>query len=69
MFGKKSSSDIPDPVYKLIEDLSRAGESLARAVKAAREGVRGVTYEEWFIRKKIDEELAGVGMQVITKLK
>ena len=68
MFDKKPSPS-SDPVFKLIEDLSRAGASLARAVKAAREGVRGVTYEEWFIRKKIDEELAGVGMQVITKLK
>ena len=37
--------------------------------KAAREGVRGVTYEDWFIRKKIDEELSGVEMQVISKLK
>ena len=53
---------------KLIKDLSRSGEALARAVKAAREGAGGVSYEEWIIRMKIDEALAEVGMQVISKL-
>ena len=65
MFGRKSSSSMPDPVAKLMDDVSKSGESMVQAVKAAREGIRGVSYEDWFIRKKINEELAKVGMQVI----
>lgn len=65
MFGKKSSSSTPDPVAKLMDDVSKSGESMAKSVKAAKEGIRGVSYEDWFIRKKINEELAKVGMQVV----
>jgi len=68
MFGKKPVSSGPDPVVKLMDDVVKAGEDMARAVRAAREGIRGVSYEDWFIRKKINEGLAGVGMQVISKL-
>lgn len=64
MFGKKPAPGDGDPVAKLVVDVEKSAESLTRAVKAAREGVRGVSYEDWFIRKKIDEELSKVGMRV-----
>lgn len=64
MFGKKPSPGECDPVAKLVVDVEKSAESLARAVKAAREGVRGVSYEDWFIRKKINEVLSKAGMKV-----
>ena len=64
MFGKKPSSGECDPVAKLVVDVEKSADALARAVKVAREGVRGVSYEDWFIRKKIDEGLSKVGMRV-----
>ena len=66
MFGKKPSSGECDPVAKLVVDVERAAESLSRAVGAAREGARGVSYEDWFLIKKINEGLSRVGMQVIS---
>jgi len=64
MFGKKPSFGECDPVAKLMVDVEKAAEVLAKAVKSAREGVRGVSYEDWFIKKKIDEGLSKVGMRV-----
>ena len=67
MFGKKPAPGDGDPVAKLVVDVEKSADALARAVKAARDGVRGVSYEDWFIQKKINEWLSKVGMQV-TKL-
>jgi hypothetical protein len=66
MFGRKQSSSAVDPVAKLMLDVEKAAETLARSVNEARLGVRGVSYEDWFLRKKINEALSKVGMQVIS---
>ena len=66
MFGRKPSPGEDDPVAKLVLDVERAALTLARTVNAAREGARGVSYEDWFLRKKINEELSKVGMQVVS---
>jgi hypothetical protein len=66
MFGRKPSPGEGDPVAKLMVDVETAAESLSRAVGAAREGVRGVSYEDWFLRKKIDENLFKAGLRVVS---
>jgi hypothetical protein len=66
MFGRKPSPGEGDPVAKLMVDVEKAAESLSRAVGAARAGARGVSYEDWFLIKKINEGLFRVRMQVIS---
>lgn len=53
-----------DPVAKLIVDVQSAAEFLAKAVVAAQVGAKGISFEEWHLRKVITEELSKVGMQV-----
>jgi hypothetical protein len=66
IFDKKSSPNDGDPVTRLVLDVENASFILAKAVNAAREGVRGVSYEDWFLRKKINESLFKARMQVIS---
>jgi hypothetical protein len=65
MFGEKPLPTDVDPVVRLLLDVERSATALAGAVNAARLGVRGVSYEDWFLLKKINEELSKAGMQAI----
>jgi hypothetical protein len=54
-----------DPVAKLIIDVQSAAELLAKAVVAAQVGIKGISFEDWHLRKVITEELSKVGMQAV----
>jgi len=52
-----------DPVSQLIIDVQSAADALSRAVALARTGTKGISYEDWYLRKVITESLAKVDMQ------
>jgi len=63
---KPSTADIGhDPVSQLISDVQSAAEILAKAVAVARAGVKGVSYEDWYLCKVIGDELSKVGLREI----
>ena len=52
-----------DLVSQLIIDVQSAADALAKAVDLARTGAKGVSYEDWYLRKVITESLSRVDMQ------
>ena len=59
--AKPSSNS--DPVSQLIIDVQSAADALARVVALAKTGAKGISYEDWYLRKVITESLSEVGMQ------
>ena len=53
-----------DPVFQLIIAVHSAADALVRDVTLARTGVKGISYEDWYLCKVITESLSKVGMQV-----
>lgn len=61
----KSPTAGHDPVFQLISDVQSAAEILAKVVVAARDGSKGVSYEDWYLCKVIGDELSKVGLREI----